>query len=68
MVTKIWVNIGSGNDLLPDGTKPLSELIDFSSMEICGINLRTVSHELLKILMHKLYLWNYLHISRGPVS
>ena len=25
MVTEIWVNIGSGNGLLPDGTKPLSE-------------------------------------------
>ena len=23
MATYIWVNIGSGNDLLPDGTKPL---------------------------------------------
>ena len=23
MATEIWVNIGSGNDLLPDGTKPL---------------------------------------------
>ena len=25
MVTYIWVNIGSGNGLLPDGTKPLPE-------------------------------------------
>ena len=25
MVTEIWVNIGSGNGLLPDGTKPLPE-------------------------------------------
>ena len=25
MVTKSWVNIGSGNGLLPDGTKPLPE-------------------------------------------
>ena len=25
MVTQIWVNIGSGNGLLPDGTKPLPE-------------------------------------------
>ena len=24
MATEIWVNIGSGNGLLPDGTKPLS--------------------------------------------
>ena len=27
MVTEIWVNIGSGDDLLPDGTKPLPELM-----------------------------------------
>ena len=25
MVTQIWVNIGSDNGLLPDGTKPLPE-------------------------------------------
>ena len=25
METQIWVNTGSGNDLLPDGTKPLPE-------------------------------------------
>ena len=25
MTTEIWVNIGSGNGLLPDGTKPLPE-------------------------------------------
>ena len=25
MATQIWVNDGSGNGLLPDGTKPLPE-------------------------------------------
>ena len=25
MVTQIWVSIGSGNGLLPDGAKPLPE-------------------------------------------
>ena len=25
MATQIWVNIDSGNDLMPDGTKPLHE-------------------------------------------
>ena len=25
MATDIWVNFGSGNGLLPDGTKPLTE-------------------------------------------
>ena len=27
MVTYIWVNTGSGNGLLPDGTKPLPEAV-----------------------------------------
>ena len=27
MATEIWVNIGSGNGFLPDGTKPLPEPI-----------------------------------------
>ena len=27
MATQIWVNIGSGDDLLPNGTKPLNELM-----------------------------------------
>ena len=26
MATEIWVHIGSGNGLLPDGTKPLPEI------------------------------------------
>ena len=25
IATQIWVNIGSGNDLLPDSTKPLDK-------------------------------------------
>ena len=25
MATEIWINFGSGNGLLPDGTKPLAE-------------------------------------------
>ena len=27
MATQIWVNIGSGNGLMPDGTKPLPKLM-----------------------------------------
>ena len=52
MATKIWVNIGSGNGLLPDGTKPLPEpmLTDhhwnrialFNSLRPC--DLRTVGY------------------------
>ena len=38
MITKIFVNIGPGNGLLPDGTKPLPELnVDFTSKILCGI-------------------------------
>ena len=36
-ITDIFVNIGSGNGLLPDGTKPLPELIDCTSKMLCGI-------------------------------
>ena len=27
MVTDIWVNLGSGNGLLPDGNQPLAESV-----------------------------------------
>ena len=47
MVTEIWVNIGSGNGLLPDGTKPLPDAMDFSLVKCFGIHLRAVSQELL---------------------
>ena len=33
MVTEIWVNIGSGNGLLPDGTKPLPEPMFISEVQ-----------------------------------
>ena len=38
MATEIWVNIGSGNGLFPDGTKPLPESIltnEEIAVEIC---------------------------------
>ena len=34
MATEIWVNIGSGNGLLPDGTKPLPEPMLVKSSDI----------------------------------
>ena len=44
MATEIWVNIGSGNGLLPDGTKPLPEPnVDISSVRSSGIRLRAIS-------------------------
>ena len=35
MVLKIWVNIGSGNGLLPEGTKPLPEPMLTSHQSCC---------------------------------
>ena len=47
MATKIWVNIGSGNGLLPDGTKPLPEPnVDLSSVKSSGIHLRAILQEI----------------------
>ena len=43
MSTEIWVNIGSGNGLLPDGTKPLPERM-LSSVRSSDIHLRAGSH------------------------
>ena len=33
MAAEIWVNIGSGNGLLPDGTKPLPESMFISKVQ-----------------------------------
>ena len=48
MATKIYVNIGSVNGLLPDGTKPLppGTNVDLSSVRFCGIHMRTISQEI----------------------
>ena len=43
MATENWVNIGSGNGLLPDGTKPLPEPM-FRSF---SVHVRTISQEIL---------------------
>ena len=45
MATEIWVNISSGNGLLPDGTKPLPEpmLTDHQSSDN---QLRAISQKL----------------------
>ena len=44
MAKWIWVNIGSGNDLLPDCTKPfiIWTSVDFSLVRFCGIHLRAI--------------------------
>ena len=45
MATQICVNIGSDNGLLPDGTKPLPELMLTSPK--CGIQPRAIAKEVL---------------------
>ena len=48
MAIEIWVNIGSANGLLPDGTKPLPEPMltdDWSSVRSSDIHTRAISEE-----------------------
>ena len=51
---------GSGNGLLPDGTKPLPQLMLTSSVGFCGINPRPISQEVFKMTVHKMSLKNTL--------
>ena len=55
--TQIPVNIGSGNGLLPDGTKPLPEpTLTYYQNVFYGIPFRLISQEVLVNLICKLYL------------
>ena len=60
----IWVNIGSGNSLLPDGTKLLPEPIltydIINWMRPIGIELRAISQKLLSVYHSHKVLENYL--------
>ena len=64
---QIWVNIGSGNGLLPDGTKPLPEPQKSSSNVFCGIHVRAISQWVLKSItcVRKLHFQHYYHIFQG---
>ena len=44
----MWVNIGSGNGLLPDGNKPLPEPM-LTYRHFLGTHLKPISQEVLKI-------------------
>ena len=48
MATEIWVNIGSGNGLLPDGTIQAITWTNFdlSSVRITGVHLRAILREI----------------------
>ena len=41
MATEIWVNIGSGNAVLPDGTKPLPEPVALLAVRLMAISFKT---------------------------
>ena len=58
MVTEIWVNIGSGNGLLPDGTKPLPEqmLTSESSVKSSDIHIKEISQEMPQPSIYKICL------------
>ena len=68
MVTQNWVNIGSGNGLLPDVTKPLPGPI---ISEVCGIHLGALAQEMLEIsildMSLKISHLDYSHNSQGPM-
>ena len=74
---EIWVNIGLGNGLLPDGTKPLPEpplihYLNWSLKVFCGIQLRGISQEVFMNLICDMcseitLLWSLL-VSQGPMS
>ena len=74
---EIWVNIGLGNGLLPDGTKPLPEpslihYMNLSSKVFCGIQLRAISQEVFMNLIcdmcSEITLFLWLLVSQGPMS
>ena len=37
MAAEIWVNIASGNGLMPDGTKPLPETMEMYHQSGCDL-------------------------------
>ena len=54
MVTEIWVNIGSDNGLVPNGTKTLPEPI--STVRSSDIHLRAISQEITQKSMTEIIL------------
>ena len=73
MTTWIWINVGSGNGLLPDGNNPLPEpLLTYRHNAMTFTrwvfhNKRYLSHQSLK-LAWKLLIWNATLISQGPIN
>ena len=67
--TKIWVNFGSGNGLLPDGTKPLPEpMLTPHQLCLSRIHLSAISQEIPQPSITKIGFINYSYkISFKPV-
>ena len=60
-VTQLSVSIGTGNGLVPDGTKPITWTnVDLSSKVFYGIHLRSNLRDVLKISVRKVSLKNSL--------
>ena len=53
-----FVNTGSGNSLLPDGTKPLQQLMLTNHQ--CVIHLRAISQVMLNIYLFPIWVWKWL--------
>ena len=73
MVEYIWVSIGSGNGLLPDGTKPFPEAM-LMYHQMCSVAFtweqfpgKCSWYESLRRVWN-LYYWNYWSICQGPMS
>ena len=71
MATEIWVNIGSGNGLLPDGTKPLPEpMLTDHQWSPSDIHIRAIlqempqRHQSLNSIW-KLYIQTFIKFPRG---
>ena len=72
MVTKNQVNIGSGNGLLPDGTKPLPKFInvDLSSVKSSDNHPRAILKEIPQPLINDISLkitQKCIQISQEPI-
>ena len=73
MATKILVNFGSVNGLLPGGTKPLPEPMltndQWGSVALTWDQFhRKISRYQFVKWVWKIHLYNYSHISQGPMS
>ena len=73
MATEFWVNIGSGNGLLPDGTNPSPEpMLTYHQWGPVVItwgqfHIKWLSHQLFK-LARKLISSNFIQISQGSMG